>query len=676
MAYTVGQSGETDYANTSSGKVTNVVADNGVGGSGEVVNVINRVAPSLIVSANAPFLSIIVSSLPQYIAGKSDITITINSGVYVYGITPNASIPSSQIPDPVTTPLSALEILGGVSGDTITLVNNGNIVGFGGDGGGPYQELVDCSGSVTFVVTTPSKGNAALAINFPVTIVNNGFIAGGGGGGGLALSSVYNYQGGGGGAGGGISIVPASSIFNNPQPTRATPTSQTGANGVGPNGIYCCGFYGTFAGGGGGYALPGTGGAIGSTNQYVLNGVGGSSGGGGAADTGATSYVARTPLNNGGTAGNPGSSDSFSGGALGGGGGGWGASGAIGYRYGVSYQVGAVGGNTIITNGNAIPSNTGTGIYYGTTDSTTTSVTYTITTSFDQIDLDVSMIAGVTATCDLILIVPSNVIIYSTDYNNAALTLTASNAGTSPRSIRIIVNGAICGGGGIGSYEGLNTGSVGGTAIKVNPLYPIYRQVTLDCTNGYIAGGGGGGGRSTNATSNTVYIYGGGGAGGGSSGSLTSYSIAYASGATQGTQAVGGVGTIVSSGGVTYIPGGGGGTILPGTFTSLTIAAVGQYVGVGGTAGGSGASNSTGGSFPNTQSTGGSFFQTGTTGTAGNVGGGVGGGGGGWGSSGGAGKRGSTTTQVGKVGGLVFDKSSTNIPVFVINSANIGGTIA
>jgi hypothetical protein len=88
-----------------------------------------------------------------------------------------------------------MQIIGGTVGDTIKLVNNGLIVGAGGDGGGLYA-LSGASGSFK----GPTKGNTALSFITPgITLVieNNGYIAGGGGGG------VHNGTGGTGGTGGG-----------------------------------------------------------------------------------------------------------------------------------------------------------------------------------------------------------------------------------------------------------------------------------------------------------------------------------------------------------------------------------------------------------------------------------------------------------------------------------------
>lgn len=113
-------------------------------------------------------------------------TITINSGVTVSSA--NSATPS------VSTGVWP-------TGSTVTLVNNGNIYGKGGDGGngGTYGGAAPVAGGA---------GGTALSLGYSITINNtNGKIYGGGGGGGgaAAINSGY-YPGvtsGGGGGGGG-----------------------------------------------------------------------------------------------------------------------------------------------------------------------------------------------------------------------------------------------------------------------------------------------------------------------------------------------------------------------------------------------------------------------------------------------------------------------------------------
>jgi IPT/TIG domain/Salmonella virulence plasmid 65kDa B protein/Insecticide toxin TcdB middle/N-terminal region/FG-GAP-like repeat len=91
------------------------------------------------------------------------------------------------------------------AGSSLALINNGTIVGAGGNGG---------NGSLG--PTSGGTGGSALRAQFAVSVTNNGTIAGGGGGGGGGLSQLYNklvsgepwiFAEGGGGGGGGAGSV-------------------------------------------------------------------------------------------------------------------------------------------------------------------------------------------------------------------------------------------------------------------------------------------------------------------------------------------------------------------------------------------------------------------------------------------------------------------------------------
>jgi hypothetical protein len=174
-----------------------------------------------------------------YAPGASDITVTVNPGVYVGG--PGGY--AMQIPASFN------------AGDTVTLVNNGYILGYGGGGGGGGNNGGGAGGG--------NAGNA-LYINRPVTIYNNGNIsAGGGGGGGGGGNRVpqgkggVNYQGGGGGGGAGYN-------------------AGGGAGSGGSPGSFTCG--GAGGGGTGSNANPGgPGGALGSPGASSPGGAGGGS---------------------------------------------------------------------------------------------------------------------------------------------------------------------------------------------------------------------------------------------------------------------------------------------------------------------------------------------------------------------------------------------------------------
>jgi hypothetical protein len=271
----------------------------------------NRAVINYIISSSTQELSLTPSSFTGYIAGKSDITITVNSGVYVWS--DNTSNPG-------------LIVNGGLSsGDTLKLVNNGYIIGKGGDGGLARNII---NSSITFGKT----GGPALKILTNLTIDNYSYIAGGGGGGGAGTyGPIYAsyFGGGGGGAGGGRGA-----------PQYGTPQiSYVSGGTIGNAGDSAS----TFSqGGGGGRILPGVGG-VESGNRGQGGGAGGSGGGG----------------NNYG--GDGGSANNIGGAAKanfdsGGGGGGWGAAGGLGGKVGVRVpgEAGGSGGKAIDLNGYSV----------------------------------------------------------------------------------------------------------------------------------------------------------------------------------------------------------------------------------------------------------------------------------------------------------------------------------
>ena len=135
----------------------------------------NRVSLSYTYSATAADASLNLSGLSGYSSGKSDITVTINGGVYLYA---------------TSTGGYGLSLSGGNTGDTLTIVNNGYIMGQGGIGSAPYGGQ-------------PGAGGPALYFGFgmsscTINNTNGSAYIGGGGGGGGAASGV----GGGGGSGG------------------------------------------------------------------------------------------------------------------------------------------------------------------------------------------------------------------------------------------------------------------------------------------------------------------------------------------------------------------------------------------------------------------------------------------------------------------------------------------
>ena len=217
----------------------------------------NRVALSYTITTNTQELSLPLSSIGGYVAGKSDVTITVNSGVYVWSSTNSitAFIIGSSIPG------------GATSGDTIKLINNGIIMGCGGQGG---------------TSTVPAgSGMHAIALgtySAPITITNNGTIAAGGGGGGAGGGT----SGGGGGAGGGA----GGNTGNNGSSATAQPAGGGGGRNINGPGGTGSGFggalYATGGGGGGGGGRNSTSVAPLTVNVTVAGGGGGFGAAGGA----------------------------------------------------------------------------------------------------------------------------------------------------------------------------------------------------------------------------------------------------------------------------------------------------------------------------------------------------------------------------------------------------------
>jgi len=268
----------------------------------------NRATISHTFTSSTADASLNLSSISGYIAGVSDITVTINSGVYLYCNT-------SRTATAPTTP--GLNITGGTSGDTLTIVNNGFILGGGGKGGDKLE--------------TGIAGGPALSLSRSATINNtNGaaYIAGGGGGGG-GLGD--GGGGGGGGAGGGFGGSNPAGGTNGgagggPGAAGAAGTGTGAGAGGGAGGGGAGSGKGVGGGGGGGRILAGTGGA------------GGTSGGGtGGAGGSANAAGANGSLPNGGC----------------GGGGGYGASGGSS-QGSSSNRSGGAGGKAVNLNGNSV----------------------------------------------------------------------------------------------------------------------------------------------------------------------------------------------------------------------------------------------------------------------------------------------------------------------------------
>jgi len=658
MPYTVGQSGVANWVNTTLSTVTGVVANGGLGGSGEVVvGGSDRVTRTVNIDLNMQYPTINVSAITGYIAGKTDVIITVGTGVYVYGYMYSAYNGGGAGPYSAT-----MNILGGTTGDTIKLVNNGYILGAGGDGGGAingYSFGCCCCGyGYQWDYLPSSQGQAALQITYPLILENNGYIAGGGGGGAFVYGVNYSFMGGGGGAGGGIGIDTIGVAA-----ARAVPPN------VGNNGEQHTGYYGPcncsvsyfLSGGGGGFKLvppDDIGGLAESGSRNSSKGRGGGTGGAGSALDFLTPH---TYNNNGGSANNNAPTPTrFPTALISGGGGGWGAAGGQSTEGNSVVEAGQPGGNSIITNGNAITTITA-GTQYGAIK--TTGTTYVRTLSSSNTPTSITIPGGYT---NAIIFIPTGVTVRSNNNGAPALRVTGSQV----ENLKIIVNGAVLGKGGDGGSES-NNPTAGGRAILIdNFLYTD--SFTVDCTYGYVAGGGGGGGFVTWNPDSVYGIYGGGGAGGGNSGDG---GVNPAYGATV-------VGTSGSNGTIFYnacedtyyISGGGGGLIVPGSSVSLgTKNTIASFPGIGGSGGGSGAARKSGVNSVTFANNGGGFNQGGGT-QGSSLSQASGGGGGGWGGNGGASKRITVTVQVGGSGGAAID-TGIGLPVYIINPGNVAGQV-
>jgi hypothetical protein len=267
-------------------------------------------------STNTANASLNITSISGYVAGLSNVTITVNSGIYIYGTGSSAG----------------LTLTGGTTGDTVTLVNKGFILGQGGQGSGYYS-------------TSANPGYNALSLGFNTTVNNtdaSAYIAGGGGGGGAKYDAAQSsYDSGGGGAGGGDGGQSTIGIYENCCLSLGSTPGTGGSPGnagsaSGPSGAVPGGYVYVRSAGGGGRILPGTGAA-----QFLGGGSGGGGADGKAGGTGGT--------------GGSGSSAGSAGNKAGGGGGGWGASGGAGVNsFFSSGGTAGSGGKAVALNGKTI----------------------------------------------------------------------------------------------------------------------------------------------------------------------------------------------------------------------------------------------------------------------------------------------------------------------------------
>lgn len=248
--------------------VPDVPANSGVPTSGLIgltsfYGAVNRQLVTITISANQTNYVLNTAKVAGYTAGIMDVTLVINSGVYISGSSTGGY---------------ALDVdTSWAGGDTISIVNNGFIVGMGGAGG---------AGSGWAAGSAGGPGGPAFRAQRPVNLTNNGTIGGGGGGGGGGqgryTSTVekgvtsYYWTGGGGGGGGRSSIVANSGAGAAGGSANATYTRAAAAGAIGTSS----------AGGAGGLGavssapLAATAGTGGTGSSWGVSGAAGGAGSG------------------------------------------------------------------------------------------------------------------------------------------------------------------------------------------------------------------------------------------------------------------------------------------------------------------------------------------------------------------------------------------------------------
>jgi hypothetical protein len=185
------------------GIVPNASQNNNVPTSGPIslsnfYGAVNRIAQTITIASNQTDYVANTAKVTGYQAGLMDVTFVINGGVYC---SPSATgTPGFDVDTSWTT------------GDTVTVVNNGFIVGRGGNGGAGVSivGIRSFSGG-----SAGSAGGLAFRAQRGVSVNNAGTIGGGGGGGGGGgalsgatneeLPQLVNVSGSGGGGGRGVS---------------------------------------------------------------------------------------------------------------------------------------------------------------------------------------------------------------------------------------------------------------------------------------------------------------------------------------------------------------------------------------------------------------------------------------------------------------------------------------
>jgi len=211
----------------------------------------NTVTINLTIASNTKNYNIFSNKGGSYVAGKSIINLTVNSGIVV-----GSTSTSTYAMDTGS---------GWATGDVINITNNGYIAGKGGNGGAGHFGASGDSGVA---------GGAAINLQWNIATFTNssGYIYSGGGGGGAGAPASGGRQRGYGGGGGGGSSIGAGGIG-----------TQNGGNGT------------NHGHGGGGAPLPpyggGAGGSLGNYGGWGTPNIGGegsAGAGGGGGGGGAT----------------------------------------------------------------------------------------------------------------------------------------------------------------------------------------------------------------------------------------------------------------------------------------------------------------------------------------------------------------------------------------------------
>lgn len=238
------------------GVVPNASANNAIPTAGAIslsqfYNATNRVQINVTINANQSNYVLNTAKASGYVAGISDVTVTINSGIYV-----SANSTAAYALD-VDTSWAA--------GDTVTIVNNGFIVGMGGAGGGG-RNISNTTGSGG---SNGAVGGPALRAQRAVSVTNNGTIGGGGGGGAGGASGNLTVNDG--GPKGGSDVFATAGGNGGGGGRSGTTNSAAGAGGT--------------ASGAAAYNFPGANGSVGTSSSGGAGGTAPSGGQGGAGGT-------------------------------------------------------------------------------------------------------------------------------------------------------------------------------------------------------------------------------------------------------------------------------------------------------------------------------------------------------------------------------------------------------